>query len=66
MSAETMERLFKPFFTTKGFSGTGLGLWISQEIANRHQGRLAVRSSQRPGGCGTVFTLYLPYDAVVR
>ena len=66
MSAEVAGRIFEPFFTTKGFSGTGLGLWISREIANRHRGRLAVRSSERPGGCGTVFTLYLPYDAVVR
>jgi PAS domain S-box-containing protein len=66
MSAEVADRIFEPFFTTKGFSGTGLGLWISREIATRHRGRLGVRSSERPGGCGTVFTLYLPYDAVVR
>jgi PAS domain S-box-containing protein len=66
MSAEVASRIFEPFFTTKGFSGTGLGLWISREIANRHQGRLSVRSSERPGARGTVFSLYLPYEAVVR
>jgi PAS domain S-box-containing protein len=66
MSAEIAAQIFEPFFTTKGFSGTGLGLWISQEIVLRHQGRIAVRSCQCPGRSGTVFTLYLPFNAVTR
>jgi PAS domain S-box-containing protein len=66
MSSEIAGKIFEPFFTTKGFSGTGLGLWISQEIVQRHQGRIAVRSSQRAGRGGTVFTLYLPFHAVTR
>jgi PAS domain S-box-containing protein len=66
MPPHIVARIFEPFFTTKGFSGTGLGLWISQEIVERHQGRIAVRSSQRPGASGTVFTLYLPFSAVSR
>jgi PAS domain S-box-containing protein len=59
--APTAARIFEPFFTTKGDAGTGLGLWISKEIVDRHQGRLTVRSSQRPGRSGTVFTLFLPH-----
>ncbi len=66
MSPETLGRVFQPFFTTKGFSGTGLGLWISQEIATRHHGTLSVRSSRRPGASGTVFALYLPFAAAAR
>jgi PAS domain S-box-containing protein len=66
MAPETMAKIFEPFFTTKGFSGTGLGLWISREIAQRHDGVLSVRSSQRTESCGSVFALYLPYDAVSR
>jgi PAS domain S-box-containing protein len=66
MAPETIARIFEPFFTTKGFSGTGLGLWISQEIAQRHNGILSVSSSRRAGSSGTVFTLYLPYEAVSR
>ncbi len=60
ISAQTMRQLYKPFFTTKGAAGTGLGLWISSEIITRHEGRLTVRSSQREGASGTVFTLFLP------
>jgi PAS domain S-box-containing protein len=60
MSAATRARIFEPFFTTKDLNGTGLGLWISAEIIQRHRGRLAVRSSEKPGRQGTVFTLFLP------
>ena len=60
ISPQTMQQLYKPFFTTKGAAGTGLGLWISSEIIARHEGRLHVRSSQIPGASGTVFALFLP------
>jgi PAS domain S-box-containing protein len=63
MDAKVRQKIFDPFFTTKGMSGTGLGLWVSQEIAERHKGALKVRSSQRQGTSGTVFNLFLPFDA---
>lgn len=66
MSQETVKRIFEPFFTTKGNGGTGLGLWISCEIVDRHGGTLRVRSSQRQGTSGTVFTIFLPFEAVRR
>ena len=66
MSAKTLGRIFEPFYTTKGVAGTGLGLWISKEILERHQGSLRVRSSQRVGHRGTVFTLFLPFEAASR
>jgi signal transduction histidine kinase len=66
MSPHTLSRIFTPFFTTKGITGTGLGLWVSQEIVSRHRGLLHVRSNQRPDTHGTVFTLFLPFDAVTR
>lgn len=63
MSSRTVAKIFQPFFTTKGISGTGLGLWITHEIITRHQGAIKVRSRQDPGGSGTVFTVFLPYEA---
>jgi signal transduction histidine kinase len=60
MSADTISHVFEPFFTTKGNKGTGLGLWISQEIIDRHQGSLRVKSRHATQCSGTVFTLFLP------
>jgi signal transduction histidine kinase len=60
MSADVKKRVFEPFYTTKEMNGTGLGLWISRGIVARHHGSLALKSSQKPGWNGTVFTLFLP------
>ena len=66
MAAQTLKHIYKPFFTTKGLAGTGLGLWLSREIVTRHEGNLRIRSSQKPGASGTVFTLFLPFTAAER
>jgi signal transduction histidine kinase len=62
MSPQVRKKIFDPFFSTKGVGGTGLGLWVSREIVERHQGSLRVRSSQREGRSGTIFTFFLPFD----
>jgi signal transduction histidine kinase len=64
ISPDTLRNIYKAFYTTKGISGTGLGLWISSEIVERHHGRLLVRSSTSEGRHGTVFALYLPYQGL--
>ena len=64
MSAEVLRHVFEPFYTTKDLNGTGLGLWISAGIVERHQGRLTVRSSVHPDHHGTVFALFLPCEEV--
>jgi PAS domain S-box-containing protein len=61
ISETSLKRLFEPFFTTKGINGNGLGLWISADIVERHEGRLLLRSSQSPKHRGTVFSLFLPF-----
>ncbi len=60
ISADTIPRIFEPFFTTKGNKGTGLGLWISREIIERHRGSLKVKSRSATHCSGTVFFLFLP------
>ena len=60
MPEDVRGRLFEPFYTTKGLNGTGLGLWISESIVQRHKGRLTVRSTQHSVHHGTVFSLFLP------
>ncbi|MEO6803766.1 MAG: ATP-binding protein, partial [Granulicella sp.] len=64
MNGETRARLFEPFFSTKGITGAGLGLWVSREIVDKHQGSLRARSRQtsteRRGG--TTFILFIPAE----
>jgi len=66
MPPAVIRKIFEAFYTTKGIGGTGLGLWVSKEIVDRHRGTLLVRSSQKEGHSGTVFSLFLPYDAASR
>lgn len=51
--------LFEPYVTTKS-SGTGIGLWLSKRIIDKHRGTIRFRSSQAPGRSGTIFRLSLP------
>jgi PAS domain S-box-containing protein len=57
---ENLNRIFEPFFTTKKDTGTGLGLWVSRELMEKHGGSLRVRSSVTVSRSGTVFMLFLP------
>lgn len=63
MSRETMTRLFRPFFTTKSSTGTGLGLWLSLEILNKHGATIRVRSRR---GAGTAVSVFFPERTGVK
>jgi signal transduction histidine kinase len=54
ISETTMQQLFQPFFTTKGEEGTGLGLWVSRGIVQKHGETLDLVSETAPGRHGTV------------
>jgi signal transduction histidine kinase len=61
ISSEIESRLFEPFQTTKELTGTGLGLWVSKGIVEKHGGRIRTRT-RRGATHGTVFTVWLPVD----
>ena len=56
LPAEARSRLFQPFSTTKGAEGTGLGLAVSQRLAQEMGGTLELRDSVK----GTTWRLTLP------
>jgi PAS domain S-box-containing protein len=60
ISANTRQHLFEPFVTTKGAVGTGLGLWVSKQIVDKHGGTIRVRSSTEGSRRGTVVSVVLP------
>jgi len=57
MDRETREKAFSLFFSSKGAGGTGLGLFISNKIAQAHGGRLSIESED---GNGSAFTVTMP------
>jgi len=57
MPDDVRQKIFEPFFSTKGAHGTGLGLSVSYSIIERHEGSIKVESE--PGN-GTTFTIDLP------
>ena len=61
ISPRIADRLFEPFQTTKESTGTGLGLWVSRGIVEKHGGTIRTRS-QTGEQHGTIFTVWLPLE----
>ena len=57
MDSDTQERIFTPFFSSKGSKGTGLGLFVSRTIIEQHGGKIIVKSTL---GHGTLFKIKIP------
>jgi PAS domain S-box-containing protein len=66
IGAEHRDRIFEPFFTTKKDVGTGLGLWVTKEIIDRHGGTIHVDSRANKSSSGTVFNVQLPCESELR
>lgn len=59
--AEDMEHIFEPFFSTKGYRGTGLGLSVVKKIVEEHGGNIKVISEKN---IGTEFIITLPQNEI--
>jgi PAS domain S-box-containing protein len=63
--SEVQENLFRPFFTTKGERGTGLGLWVSQGIIRKHAGSIDLDSRSEGPNRGTTARIFLASKPVI-
>lgn len=59
-------RLFNPFVTTKEESGTGLGLWVSRSMVEKHGGSIRLEGSTSKSSSGTTVAIFLPLRPVSR
>lgn len=57
------KNIFQPFFTTKADVGTGLGLWITRGIVEKHGGKVHLKTRTQAPNHGTAFSIFFPDKA---
>jgi signal transduction histidine kinase len=62
INPQVRDSLFEPFVTTKGATGSGLGLWLSSQIVRKHGGTIQVKSCVLPSRSGTTFSIFIPLE----
>lgn len=62
IAKEMISRLFTPFSTSKAESGTGLGLWVSRSIVEKHGGHISIASDATSERHGTKVSIFLPTE----
>jgi PAS domain S-box-containing protein len=63
---QLQEKIFDAFMSTKEATGTGLGLWVVQNLVKKHEGKIKLRSSTGARRHGTVISIFLPYENGLR
>jgi PAS domain S-box-containing protein len=57
---EMKDKIWKPFFSTKEANGTGIGLWLVQELVRNNGGTIQLRTSTSKEHHGAIFRVFLP------
>jgi signal transduction histidine kinase len=65
-NSKVLDRVFLPLFTTKTETGTGLGLWVVKQLAEKYRGHITIRSSQVASKRGTAVSIFLPDQPQVK
>ncbi len=58
---EHLDKIYEPFFSTKGDLGTGIGLWVAKQLVERRGGQIAIASNSEVGNSGTSVIIFLPF-----
>lgn len=59
---ENLDRVFEPFFSTKGDRGTGIGLWVARQLLEKRGGSIDLQSSTEFPHSGTTVSVFLPFQ----
>ncbi len=57
---QSLPHIFEPFYTTKTSKGSGIGLWLSEEVVKKHGGVIRLRTRTQGQYRGTLFDIFLP------
>jgi PAS domain S-box-containing protein len=60
ISREGFNHIFEPFYTTKGQTRVGLGLWMCQQIVARHRGTIRIKSGHKSQDPRTIVIVFFP------
>ena len=62
ISAENLDRVFEPFFSTKGQRGTGIGLWVARQLLEKRGGSISLQSETKIPENGTTVSVFIPFQ----
>ena len=61
IAPENLERVFEPFFSTKGNLGTGIGLWVARQLLEKRGGSISLESNVNFPANGTTVSVFIPF-----